>query len=259
MSNRDENRGVLSIVVPVFNEAGHLDRWCDGFFRFDFGVPTEVIFVDDASTDDSFAVLERYREKHAHVRVLRHEKNVGKGSALRTGIAEASGDFVIIQDADFEYKLSDVPRVVGPLYSGEADVVYGSRFKSPTNVHRTAHYAVNRFLTLFSNVMSGLYVTDMETCYKAFRREVIQGIDIQSPRFGFEPEITAKIAALKLRVQEVPISYYPRNYLEGKKIRWTDGVAAVWQIVRYNADRKELKRSLRRVPDKYRIDGIQWL
>lgn len=248
----------LSFVVPVFNESSHLEEWCEGFFQFDFGVPTEVIFVDDASTDDSYRILEGYADRD-NVRLMRHAENAGKGSALRTGIAEATGEFVIIQDADFEYKLADVPRVIAPLYAGEADVVYGSRFKNPTNVHRTAHYAVNRFLTLFSNVMSGLYVTDMETCYKAFRREIIQGIDIQSPRFGFEPEITAKIASLKLRVQEVPISYYPRTYLEGKKIRWTDGVAALWQIVRYNVDRKQLQESTERVPEKYRTDGIQWL
>lgn len=257
MSGADESR-VLTFVVPVYNEADHLEPWCEGFLAFDFGVPTEVVFVDDASTDGSYDILKRYEDRD-NVRILRREKNGGKGSALKAGIAEARGEFVIIQDADFEYKLADVKRVVAPLYADEADVVYGSRFKNPTNVHRTAHYAVNRVLTLFSNVMSGLYVTDMETCYKAFRREIIQGIDIQSPRFGFEPEITAKIASLKVRVQEIPISYYPRTYLEGKKIKWTDGVSAVWQIVRYNVDRKHLTRATSRVPERYRTDGVQWL
>ncbi|MEM6732371.1 MAG: glycosyltransferase family 2 protein [Myxococcota bacterium] len=249
---------VLSIIVPVYNEASHLEQWCEQFFAFDFELPTQTIFVDDASTDGSWDILQRYAERDDVV-LQRHEQNAGKGSALRTGFEHATGEFVIVQDADFEYRLSDVKRVVAPLYADEADVVYGSRFKNPVTVHRTFHYAVNRCLTLFSNVMSGLYVTDMETCYKAFRREIIQNIAIESPRFGFEPEITAKIAALKIRVQEIPIIYYPRTYIEGKKIRWTDGVSAVWQIMRFNVGRNRIRKSTEAVPDKYKADGTQWL
>lgn len=248
----------LTLVIPVYNEAGHLERWCEEFLAFDFGVETEVIFVDDASTDGSVEILERYTDR-SNIRLLKQSENQGKGRALKTGIESATGDFVIVQDADFEYSFSDVKSVIQPLLAGEADIVYGSRFKSPKTVHRTFHYAVNRFLTLFSNLMSGLYLTDMETCYKAFRRDIIQNIEIESPRFGFEPEITAKIALLKVRVQEVPISYFPRNYIEGKKIKWTDGVWALWHITRFNVNAELSRRSLERVPERYKLHKREWL
>jgi len=245
-------------VIPVYNEAQHLERWCDALFAHDFGVSTEFIFVDDASTDGSRDILRKYESKPG-VRVLEQVPNQGKGAAVARGFAETTGEVVLVQDADFEYSLKDVPVVIEPILEDEADVVFGSRYKNSRTVHRTFHYAVNRFLTSFSNVASGLYLTDMETCYKAFRGEIVRGIKFESPRFGIEPEITAKVAALKVRVAEVPIRYSPRGYLEGKKIRWTDGVAALWFILKYNADQEQVRKSLEGVPEKYRVNKRQWL
>lgn len=249
---------LLSLVVPVFNEATHLHAWCEALFAFTFPCGIEAVFVDDASTDGSGAILAEFAGRPG-VRVLTQAKNCGKGAAVARGIAETTGDIVLVQDADFEYSLSDIPAVIQPILDGEADVVFGSRYRQSMIVHRTFHYAINRVLTLSSNIASGLYVSDMETCYKAFRGEIIRGIDIESPRFGFEPEITAKIASLKVRVAEVPIKYFPRNYLEGKKIRWTDGVAALWHIVRFNGNATALQRATTRVPEKYHIHKRQWL
>lgn len=249
---------LLSLVVPVFNEAQHLRAWCDALFAFQFPVPVEVIFVDDASSDDSGAILADFANR-PRVKILTQEVNQGKGAALARGLAETTGDIVLVQDADFEYSLSDIPAVIQPIMRDEADVVFGSRYRQSMMVHRTFHYAINRMLTLSSNVASGLYVSDMETCYKAFRGEIIRGIDIESPRFGFEPEITAKIASLKVRVAEVPIKYFPRNYLEGKKIRWTDGVAALWHIARFNGNARAIQRATARVPEKYHVNKRQWL
>ena len=248
----------LSLVIPVFNEIQHLQQWLEVFYRQDFGVPTEYVFVDDFSTDGSRELLRQYPHP-ATARIIEQATNSGKGAALRTGFAATTGDVVLVQDADFEYSFSDIPAVIGPILRDEADVVFGSRYKSSQTVHRTFHYAVNRLLTLGSNVMSGLYLTDMETCYKAFRGDIIRGIDIESPRFGFEPEITAKVAALKVRVAEVPIRYFPRNYIEGKKIKWTDGVAAMWHVAHFNLDRARRDRALTKVPSRYRVRGGQWL
>lgn len=250
---------VLSLVIPVYNEAPHLKRLLDGFYSQNYGVSTEYIFVDDCSTDGSRDILRSYPHPKS-TQILEQPSNQGKGAALRAGFAATTGSVVLVQDADFEYSFSDVPAVIGPIIRDEADVVFGSRYKNSQTVHRTFHYAVNRFLTLGSNMVSGLYVTDMETCYKAFRGDIIRGIDIESPRFGVEPELTAKIAALKVRVAEVPIKYFPRNYLEGKKIRWTDGVAALWHVARFNLDTPRLRRALKRVPEEYQIkSGRQWL
>lgn len=248
----------LSLVIPVYNEARHLKEWCEEFFAFQFPLETEFIFVNDASTDDSLAILETYASRPG-VKLLNQPVNQGKGAALARGLAETTGDVVLIQDADFEYSLKDIPTVIGPIIAGEADVVFGSRYKNSQTVHRTFHYAVNRTLTMASNVASGLYVTDMETCYKAFRGEIIRGIKIESPRFGFEPEITAKIAALQVRVAEVSINYFPRTYLEGKKINWKDGVAAVFHILRFNLNTKALREATKDVPEKYQTSGRQWL
>lgn len=243
---------LLSLVVPVYNEASHLEEWCEALFAFDFGMPTEYVFVDDASTDGSHQVLARYVDRPG-VRLHTQPQNQGKGAALALAISMTRGDVVVVQDADFEYSFADVPAVVKPILDDEADVVFGSRYKSPQMVHRTFHYAVNRVLTLVSNLASGLYLSDMETCYKAFRGDIIRQIRLVSPRFGVEPELTAKIAALKVRVAEVPIRYFPRSYLEGKKIRWTDGLAALWHIARFNFDRRHLDASLRDVPEEYRL------
>jgi glycosyltransferase involved in cell wall biosynthesis len=252
------DRPDLSLVVPVYNEAQHLKDWCEMMLAQDFGVTVEFVFVDDASTDGSGDILRTYADR-ANVRILTQATNQGKGTAVARGISETRGDIVLIQDADFEYSPKDIPSVIAPILEDEADVVFGSRYKNSRTVHRTFHYAINRVLTTFSNIASGLYLTDMETCYKAFRGEIIRAIRLESPRFGIEPELTAKVAALKVRVAEVPIRYSPRSYLEGKKIHWTDGVAAIWFILRYNLDAKSTRRSLARVPDKFRINRRQWL
>lgn len=249
---------VLSLIVPVFNEAPHLARWCDDMLARDFGVSCEYVFVDDCSTDGSADILHRYADR-PNVHLVFQLVNKGKGAAVARGVAEARGDIVLVQDADFEYSPKDIPAVIAPILEGDADVVFGSRYKNSRTVHRTFHYAVNRLLTSFSNVASGLYLTDMETCYKAFRREIIQNIRLESPRFGIEPELTAKVAALKVRIAEVPISYSPRTYLEGKKIKWTDGVAALWFILRFNLDQDGLRKAIENVPEQYRISRRQWL
>ncbi len=167
--------------------------------------------------------------------ILTQPINQGKGAALQRGFEEAVGDWIVVQDADFEYDPQDLKILLVPVLEGKADVVFGSRFKkSGTQVHRTFHYLVNRFLTMLSNALSGLYLTDMETCYKLSRGEILKNVILESRRFGFEPEVTAKIARLKVRVHEIGISYFPRNYMEGKKITWKDGVAALWHLAYFN-------------------------
>ena len=254
----DHPTPTLSLIIPVYNEAQHLLAWCEKLLARDFGVSVEHVFVDDCSTDGSYEILARFSSDH-RVRLFRQDKNQGKGAAVRRGIQESRGSIVMMQDADYEYSLDDVPSVIEPILRDEADIVFGSRYKSSQTVHRTFHYVINRVLTLISNLASGLYLTDMETCYKAFRGEIIRGILIESPRFGFEPEITAKVAVLKARVAEVPIRYFPRNYLEGKKIKWTDGLAALWHIARFNMNQKGAVRATERVPEKYKVKTKQWL
>ncbi len=248
----------LSLIVPIYNEARHLEDFLQKLDVCDVGIAKEIILVDDRSTDKSWEIASAFPFKSEHQR-YRQEKNSGKGAALRKGFELATGDIIIVQDADFEYDMHDIGQLVAPIVQGRADVTYGSRFRKNGNqVHRTFHYLVNRFLTLLSNMLSGLYLSDMETCYKAFKAEIIKNIVLESNRFGFEPEITAKIARLKVRVLEFPISYFPRNYLEGKKIGWKDGIAALFHLVKFNLQnpatmfRPEL-------PQKYRIDKTQWL
>ncbi|MGA1220360.1 MAG: glycosyltransferase family 2 protein, partial [Ilumatobacteraceae bacterium] len=203
----------------------------------------EVIIVDDGSTDGTREILAGLNDER--VRVLLQPHNQGKGAALRTGFAAATLPYVIVQDADLEYDPSEFPKVVGPLVAGDADVVYGSRFAGG-EAHRVLffwHSMGNKLLTLVSNMFTDLNLTDMETCYKAFRREVIQSIEIEEDRFGFEPEVTAKVAAANWRVFEVGISYNGRTYDEGKKIGWRDGVRAFWCIVRYSPSGQRYLRS----------------
>jgi len=227
-----EPRPCLSVVIPCYNEQGTIasliamvqaSPWVQ-----------EIIVVDDGSQDKSREILEAISDPQ--VRVIMHTVNQGKGAALRTGFSHATSDFVIVQDADLEYDPSEYPLVLEPLLDNRADVVFGSRFLSgrPHRVLYFWHSLGNRFLTLMSNMFTDLNLTDMETCYKCFRREVIQAIDIEEDRFGFEPEITAKLAKLRLRIYEVGISYSGRTYDEGKKIGWRDGVRAVYCIVRYS-------------------------
>jgi len=227
----------LSVVMPVFNEATTVEEMIRTVLLQP--VTQELIVVDDCSSDGTLAVLERMVSGEPRLKVLKHSVNQGKGAALRTGIREATADIVIIQDADREYDPAEYPVLLRPILSGRADVVFGSRFIG-SQEHRVLyfwHSIGNRFLTLLSNMFTNLNLTDMETCYKAFRREVIQSITIEENRFGFEPEVTAKLARSGSRIYEVAISYHGRTYAEGKKINWKDGVRAIWCIVKYGLAR----------------------
>jgi glycosyltransferase involved in cell wall biosynthesis len=223
----------LSIVIPVFNE----ERTLATLIARVLVVPyeKELIVVDDASSDGSARILDELAAKHPEVRLVRHPANQGKGAALATGFRHVTGDIVLIQDADLEYDPVDYPALLKPIEDGNADVVYGSRFLGGPfgRVHLYHHYLGNRFLTALSNLFTNLNLTDMETCYKVFRREVADKLELCSRGFAIEPEITAKIARLKVRVYEVPIRYAGRDYAAGKKIRPRDGFSAVWAIVRY--------------------------
>jgi len=222
----------LSVVIPCFNEERTIRTLIDQVLRSP--VVAEVVVVDDGSTDGSRTALAGLADPR--VRVVLHERNQGKGAALRTGFSHATAEFVVVQDADLEYDPAEYPVLLEPLLDDRADVVFGSRFLSgrPHRVLYFWHSMGNKFLTLLSNMFTDLNLTDMETCYKCFKREVIQSIGIEENRFGFEPEITAKLAAAKFRIFEVGISYSGRTYDEGKKINWKDGVRAVYCIVKYS-------------------------
>ena len=223
----------LTVVIPVYNEVQTLLSLIDRVQAV--ALDKDLILVDDCSSDGTRDLLQRTAFP-ANVRVLYHERNQGKGAALRTGFAAATGDVVIIQDADLEYDPEEYPKLLEPIASGRADVVFGSRFAGGES-HRVLyfwHSLGNKFLTLASNAFTNLNLTDMETCYKVFRRDVLQRITVEENRFGFEPEITAKVAKLRVRIYEVGISYAGRTYEEGKKIGWRDGVRALWCIVKYN-------------------------
>ena len=228
----------LSVVVPAFNEVKTIEQVLDrvGSAPLPDGVELEIVVVDDASTDGTRAKLEELAESGRQpFKFVLHEANQGKGAALRSGFAAAEGDFVLVQDADLEYHPRDYPVLLQPLLEEGADVVFGSRFLGgPHRVLFFWHYQGNRFLTLLSNMFTDLNLSDMETGYKVFRREVLDKLTLRSNRFAIEPEMTAKVAKLRVRIFEVPISYAGRTYAEGKKIGWKDGVAAVWAILRYN-------------------------
>jgi glycosyltransferase involved in cell wall biosynthesis len=241
----------VSVVIPVYNERAYIEEL---LLRVQASpVEKEVIVVDDQSTDGTRALLEEFHQAQAagygeavvqngkarlpleNIRFLFQPQNRGKGAALRRGFEAATGDIILVQDADLEYDPKDYPKLLEPIFEGKADVVYGSRFLGgPQRVHYFWHYAGNKFLTLLSDVFTNLKLTDMETCYKVFRREVLQNIKLESDRFGFEPEVTAKIAKGNWRIYEVAISYAGRTYAEGKKITWKDGFSTLWCILRYN-------------------------
>ena len=223
---------LLSVVIPVYNEAVTISKVLDRVLFAPFR--KEIIVVDDGSTDGTRQILEHTKNKA--IEICYHDRNYGKGRALQTGFSAATGDVIVVQDADMEYDPNEFQVLLNPILSGKADVVYGSRLAGHGE-HRVLyfwHYVGNRFLTLLSNNFTNINLTDMETCYKAFTRRALEGITIQENRFGFEPEITAKIAKKNLRIYEVPISYYGRTYEEGKKINWRDGFWALWCILQYN-------------------------
>jgi glycosyltransferase involved in cell wall biosynthesis len=222
---------LLSIVIPAYNEENFLPEVLRRVKEAPYD--KEIIVVDDASSDGTRRFLEGLEDDG--IKVILHQKNAGKGAAVRSGIAIATGEVIVIQDADLEYDPKDYPVLLAPILEGKADVVYGSRFLGgPHRVFYFRHYVGNKIVTLLSNIFSDLNLTDMETGYKAFAREALDGITIESNRFGFEPEITAKVARKGCRVYEVPISYHGRSYREGKKITWKDGVKALFTIVKYN-------------------------
>ncbi len=223
----------LSIVIPVYNERDTVLAVIDKVASTPF--EKEIIVVDDCSKDGTRDVLAGLKRTDCEVRVFYHEVNQGKGAALRTGFSKVAGEIVIIQDADLEYTPDDYGILIKPIQDGNADVVFGSRFLGGTHrCHLFWHYVVNKGLTTLSNMFTNLNLSDMETCYKVFRREVADRIKIESNRFAVEPELTAKVAALRCRVYEVPINYFGRDYAEGKKIGWKDGFAAIWAILKFN-------------------------
>jgi len=222
----------LTIVMPAYNEQDTIREIVDRVLGVEVGLEKELVIVDDFSKDKTREILAALGDPR--IKVVLHPENRGKGAALRTGFAEATGDIVLIQDADLEYDPREYPALLAPILDGRADVVYGSRFLSgPHRVLLFWHSVGNRMLTTFCNMLSNLNLTDMETCYKVFKKSILSRIQLKSDRFGFEPEVTLKVAALRCRIYEVPISYAGRDYTEGKKIGWKDGIAAFYHMLRY--------------------------
>ena len=247
--NSGKDHCCLSVVVPAYNEAATLDRVVQKLLELPELL--EIIIVDDCSTDKTAEILQRLANRHSSIKVTRHQKNSGKTEALKTGFALTRGDIVIVQDADLEYDPRDIPAVIRPILDGNADVVYGSRFlvRRATRVLYFYHYLANKFLTFTSNLFTNLNMTDVETGYKAFRGEIIRNMIITSQGFGFEIEVTAKVAKLKCAIYEVPISYYGRTYEEGKKIGFMDGLEAFWLVFRFNLF-CSLSSSFRQLPQR---------
>jgi glycosyltransferase involved in cell wall biosynthesis len=240
----------LSIVVPVYNENSQLAVVIERLMGSECPIEREWIFVDDCSSDGSLSLLKKFKEKYGY-RLFEQPEHCGKGAAVRRGFVEATGDFIMIQDADLEYDPNDVPALLEPLLEGKADAVYGSRFKkSGSQVHRTYHYFANRFLTFLNNIFTGTYLTDAHTCYRIFRADLIRAMNLKSLRFEIETELNAYVAKVRARVYELPISYDPRTRLQGKKINWKDGVSVLFHLVRFNFF-TSVKRAYHEVPPRY--------
>lgn len=248
MEQNEAYSACLSVVIPVYNEVSTLPVIVKKLLAMPYLL--EIIIVDDCSTDGTKQAAHDLAEKYEQVQVVRHERNSGKTEALKTGFALTKGEIVIIQDADLEYDPDEIPGVIKPILAGYADVVYGSRFlvRKATRVLYFYHYLANKFLTFTSNALTNLNMTDVETCYKAFRGDIIRNMVITSSGFGFEIEVTAKVAKLKCAVYEVPISYYGRTYDEGKKIGTIDGLIAFWLVLRFNLF-GNLRSSFRQLPE----------
>ncbi len=224
---------LLSIIIPVFNEENTIKEIIKKVKAVN--IDKEIIIIDDCSKDNTYKILEEFKTD-SEIKIFRHEKNLGKGAAIKTAIKYIEGECSIIQDADLEYNPNEYEKILAPILEGKADVVYGSRFvgSEPHRVLYFWHFIGNKFLTLLSNLFTNLNLTDMETCYKAFKSEVLKSLELKENRFGIEPEITAKVAKKNLKIYEVGISYSGRSYKEGKKIRWKDGIYAIWCIIKYN-------------------------
>ncbi|MFC1852830.1 glycosyltransferase family 2 protein [candidate division CSSED10-310 bacterium] len=246
----------LSLIVPIYNEEQTLQTIIQRILEMDFGMEREIILIDDASTDATATVMKEL-DRLEEIRALFQPRNMGKGAALRRGFAECSGDLVLVQDADLEYDPSDIVKLLQPILNDDADVVYGSRFsKMNPQVLAYYHYLGNKFLTHVSNLCTNLNMTDMETCYKLFKADIIKNMKLEANRFGFEPEVTAKLAKTKSRIYELPIKYYGRTYREGKKIGWRDGFAALWYIIKFNLFTSFHNSFESDLPNKYRPGNL---
>ncbi len=245
----------LSVIIPVFNEGPQLASFIEMVMAAHCPIEREWIFIDDCSRDNSLQILKKYSQTH-QFKVFEQTPNQGKGAAVMRGIQEATGEILIIQDADFEYDPNDVPKLIEPIIGGKADVVFGSRFKQSPQVHRTYHYFVNRFLTILSNLLSGIYLTDMETCYKVFRTDLVRPMCLKSKRFGIEIELTAYVAKLRASIFEIPVSYFPRTKLQGKKINWKDGIAALYHLFRFNWF-TPIEKAFNPIPAHYLLSHFQ--
>lgn len=243
----------ISIIIPVYNEEKNILDFVQYIYSSPCPLEREFIFIDDCSNDKSLELLKSIQKQY-NFKLLILKKNQGKGNAIISGIREATGNIIMVQDADFEYDPRSIPSLLIPLIENEADVVYGSRFKENSpQVHRTFHYFGNRFLTIISNIFSGIHLTDMETCYKIFKADLLKSMALTSKRFGIEVEITAYLAKTSARIYELPINYHPRTVLQGKKIGWKDGVAALVHLVRFNFFTPH-KKAFRDLPERYNLN-----